>query len=105
MIKYIEYKGKKLPFKFSYYALSRFQADTNLSINSLSEPKNLIHFETLMYYALEAGHKLEGLEFTITKEDVAWMFDENENLLTIALKNAFPKQTSKKEDTTDTKKK
>lgn len=102
MIEYLEYKGEKLPFRISYYALSKFQQETGLSIDTLETEidTNISVLEPILYFALEAGHRSEGKEFKIKREDIAFLLDEVMNEFMTKMGNfsqeAAPKKGKKK---------
>jgi hypothetical protein len=73
-IAYLDYKGEKLPFRISYYALKHFEAETGNSIASLSD--KMENMEILIFYALEAGHKADGKTFGIKREEMEFILDE-----------------------------
>jgi hypothetical protein len=74
MLSYIKYKDKKLPYKVSYYAISRLQKETGKGLENFQDDMTIL--EPLLYYALEAGHKHEDIEFEISREDIPFMLDD-----------------------------
>lgn len=88
MIQYINYKGESLPFRVSTYAVGRATADTKkniyevfVSIDKNPERETAILFdnldvlESLLFYALEAGHKFIDKKFDIKKENAPFILD------------------------------
>ena len=71
---YLEYKGDKLPVRISYFAVSQFQAETKKSLNEVANDLALL--EPLLWYGLQAGHKAEGKDLKVKREDVVWILDE-----------------------------
>lgn len=60
MVEYVEYKGKKYPFVYDYYAISMLQG-------KVDEVKENELFSYLVYYSLESGCNEMDVPFTITK--------------------------------------
>lgn len=71
----IDFKGKKIPIRISYYAIKKFQEDTKKSLSDLGNDLSLI--EILVWYAIIAGYKYKGLEMDFKREDVEWLLDES----------------------------
>jgi len=77
MVKYLEYKGEQLPFKVGYFAISRWQVKTGKTLDDLNSiENNLALIEPLLYYSLQAGHKLDNKKFKLKLEDIPWMLEE-----------------------------
>jgi len=83
MIHIINFQGKKLPVRISYYALTRFMQETGGTMADIvSEPGkinpgDLIKLETLLWFSLEAGAEIEGKPLEITRDKVAFVMDQN----------------------------
>jgi len=71
---YLNYQGNKLPVRVSYYAIKHFQLDTKKPIDDIDDDISLM--EVLLYYALQAGHKAEGREMTLTRDQMEMILDE-----------------------------
>jgi len=71
---YLNYQGKKLPVRVSYYAIKHFQLETKRSIDDIDDDISLM--EVLLYYGLQAGHKAEGRDLGLKKEDMEMVLDE-----------------------------
>lgn len=89
MIEYLNYKEQQLPFRVSYYALKHYELETGKSISSLTEEPGSM--EILLFYALEAGHKAEGKQFTLVREDMEMLLDEVYLQFAEKVKSFFPK--------------
>jgi hypothetical protein len=76
MIEYIKYKGKKYPVRISTYAMKMLQKETDKSIDDLMDVTDIALYEPLLYYAMIAGAKAEGVNLDIAKEDIEWVLDE-----------------------------
>lgn len=74
MIEFITYKGKKYPIRISYYVLLMAQKEKDVSLEDID--KNLEMQQTVLWYALEAGHKISDKELTLKREDMLWVLDE-----------------------------
>jgi hypothetical protein len=92
-MQYLTYKGEKLPYRVSYYALKHFEEQTGKVFESIEQPTNA-DLEVLMWFALKAGHIAEGKEFTIKQEDVELILDESYRDILVAASGGF--QESKK---------
>ncbi len=98
MVDFITYKGKKYPVKCGYTALKNFQNHgkdgERLSLLTLQEDYSL--YEPLLFYSLQKGAKIEGveMEFKITDmedilEDI--LFSQFVDIVT----NSFEEEASK----------
>jgi hypothetical protein len=109
---YISYKDAELPVIVNYSALKQFQNKTKKSLSEVEEVINDLElFEQLFYYALQAGHKMEGRICNITKdmcEDILSFDDNYSQFITIfsndVLKLFKPKQTTSNEVVEEVKK-
>lgn len=81
MTEVIKYQGKEYPVSVGYYALKHTSRELSkdgkedLSIEKILSG-NLESYEPLFYYSLVAGHKKEGKELTIEREDIEFMLDD-----------------------------
>ena len=75
MVKFLEYKGDKLPVRVSYYALKMLKEKEGLSMSSMADD-DYTAYEALLFYALKKGHEVEGKEFKLTMEDMEAIMDE-----------------------------
>lgn len=71
-VQYVTVKGEKLPISFNMKALFGFTKASGVGLDSLDnlmgqDPEVL---EELFYQGLKEGHRLEGKELEIKKEDV-----------------------------------
>lgn len=98
MVDFITYKEKKYPVKVGYTALKNFQNHgkdgKNLSMLDLQDDYSL--YEPLLFYSLQKGAKLEGVEmaFKITDmEDILedLLFSQFVDIVT----NSFEEEASK----------
>ena len=83
MIHILNFQGKKLPVRISYYALTRFMQETGGTMESIAgDPKknigpDLIKLEVLLWYSLEAGAEIEGKELQVTRDKTPFILDQN----------------------------
>jgi len=73
MVKYINYDGKKYPVKIGYRVLKNLQKD-GIELDHAKD--DLSVYESLLYYALQAGAKAGGEECSLQKEDMEDVLDE-----------------------------
>jgi len=71
----ITYNGAKYPVRISYYAIKKFQEDTKKDLEEITNDISLL--EVLLWYGLVAGHKVEGKELLLTKDDMEFVLDES----------------------------
>lgn len=69
MVKYIEYKGEKVPYSIGYYALKRFKKETGTNFEDTPED-DYESLEIIAWYAIEAGAKEEEIENPMVREDM-----------------------------------
>ena len=93
-MKYLNYKGKKLPYRVSYYALKHFEEQTGKVFEEIEKP-GTADLELLMWYALQAGHKAEGMPMEIKQEDIELVLDECYGEILEAAQGGF-QETKKK---------
>jgi hypothetical protein len=76
MIKYLDYKGEKIPIIISYYALTRWSAETGLKIDQLDRiDDNLELVEPLIYHSITAGCHEEKKKNPFKREDFSFVLD------------------------------
>ena len=73
MTEFLYYKGKELPVRVSFYALKHTKRETKKDV---FDNFDLDMFEPLLFYSLKAGHKAEGIDLDIKREDVEFVLDE-----------------------------
>jgi hypothetical protein len=77
MINYLEYKGEKIPYRISYFALSRWSSETGKTTDELDEiDTNMTLLEPLIWFAIVAGCKAEGMENPLNREDFPFIMDD-----------------------------
>jgi len=74
MVAYLKYKDVEHPIRISYYAIKQFEKDTGKSIDILDE--KLEYLETLLWFGLIAGHRVEDKEMTLKRDEMEFMLDE-----------------------------
>jgi len=75
MVEFISYKNEKYPIRVSYFTLVMAQKETGKAdIGALDE--DMESQETLLWYALQAGHKMADKELTLKREEMIWVLDE-----------------------------
>lgn len=83
MTHYLNFQGKKLPVRISYYALTRFMQETGGTMESIAgDPKknigpDLMKLEVLLWYSLEAGAEIENKPLEIDRSKVPFIMDQN----------------------------
>lgn len=75
MVKFINYNGKDLPVRISYYALKMLQEKTGKKFG-IGVELTFSDYEILLFHALERGHKNTQQEMTYTMEDMVDIMDE-----------------------------
>lgn len=75
MVKFIEYDGKKLPIRISYYALKMTKEETGRSL-SKAQDEDYELYEVLAYHALVSGARATKQECQIKREEVVDFMDE-----------------------------
>lgn len=74
MIEFITYQGEQYPIRISYYVLLMAQKETGLKLEELDS--NLESQQSILWYALVAGHKMAKQDLELQKEDMIWVLDE-----------------------------
>jgi len=73
MVKFVNYNGVDYPIRVSYYALKKLKEKLGRGLSITDDGTDYAVYETLLYYALEKGHKLtypdEPFPFVIGKPD------------------------------------
>lgn len=75
MIEFITYQGERYPIRISYYVLLMAQKETGSKLEFLDS--DLESQQVILWYALEAGHKMAKKELTLKREDMVWILDES----------------------------
>lgn len=75
MVEFITYKKKKYPIKLGYYVLKMLKADTGKNFEDIGGDDFDV-YETLLFYALKQGAKVQEVDFTFTKEQMVDVLDE-----------------------------
>lgn len=96
MIEYLDYKGNKLPFRVSYYALKHYQLETGKDISEIGE--DMGNFEILLFYALEAGYKATEKPMPYKRDDMEVILDECFMDFSTKMRGFFPKVDSITDD-------
>ena len=89
MVKHITYKEEKLPIRVSYRALKALSGqglDKMMSGNF-----EITTFETLLWGALQSGHKAEGKELKLTETDMEDVLEECFQEFVLLMPLFFPK--------------
>ena len=80
MVKYLSIKDgkktKKLPIRISYYMLKKLKEKHNVDFDQIGEDMSFDVYESMLFYALEKGHKVDGQEFTYKIEDMEELMDQ-----------------------------
>lgn len=74
MVEFITYQKKKYPIKIGYYVLKMLKVETKKNLEDIGGDIEI--YETLLFYALKQGAKIEGVDFNFTKEDMEQVLDE-----------------------------
>ena len=75
MVEFITYKGEKYPIRVSYYVLMMAQKESNVSLSEIES--NFESQQSILWYALIAGHKMTGQELKLDREEMVWVLDES----------------------------
>jgi hypothetical protein len=62
---YVEYKGKKYPFRISHYAIKRTKKEfdlSNVDLTNLENTMDMDVLEKLLFYAIEFGCAAQNIE-------------------------------------------
>lgn len=73
MVKFINYKGEKLPFRVGYYVIKKLK-ENGKSLEDIEKGEFEV-YEDLLYYALIQGHKIQEKEFNLKREDMEDVLD------------------------------
>ena len=74
MVEFITYKGEKYPIRISYYVLLMAQKESGVSLEEIDA--DIETQQIILWYALEAGHRMTNKELTLKREDIIWILDE-----------------------------
>jgi len=75
MVEFISYQKKKYPIKLGYYVLKMLKAETGKNFEEIGAQDFEI-YETLLFYSLKQGAKVQEVDFTFTKDDMEQILDE-----------------------------
>jgi hypothetical protein len=80
MIEKITYNEKQYPVRVSYYALKHVSkelsnGDEVLEIDELMDG-DITVLEPLLYHSLVAGHKIEGREMELPRDEMEFVLDQ-----------------------------
>ena len=78
-IKYLSYKGTKLPLKLGIFTMMLVQEEHGVSFNKGADGEgNLLpsQYIPLLYYGLQQGHKLAKKELTLEMSDMHDVLNE-----------------------------
>lgn len=75
MVRFLDYKNEKLPFRVSYYALKMLKAELGKTLSMLKE-EDFEAYEILLFYSLKQGFKVVDKVFPFTKDDMVDILDE-----------------------------
>ena len=73
MVEFITYKKKKYPIRISYYVLMMAQKESGVDIDELD--KDFEAQQHILWYSLQAGHKMADQELELNREDMLWILD------------------------------
>ncbi|MBP7786102.1 hypothetical protein KA062_02510 [Patescibacteria group bacterium] len=88
IVKLINYSGSQYPVRISYFAIKKFQEETGKDLSELED--DFSSLETLLWYGLIAGHKAEGKDLTLKREEMEFILDESMTDFNQILMSAFP---------------
>ena len=73
MVNYLEVNGTEYPVRYSLAALSRFENKTGVKVLELADASKLSTeaSTSLIFYGIQDGCKTEGVEFTLTMQELA----------------------------------
>ncbi len=84
----ISYQGQELPVRISYYCIKKFTEETGKDLDAIDTDVSLL--EVLLWYGLVAGHKAEGKDFLLKREDMEFVLDESMLEFNEIMMNFFP---------------
>lgn len=76
MIKHIEFRGKKYPFRHSYKASKGVVADLGREFNGEAEVFDFEGAESLIYHCIRSGCDYTGEPFDLKKDQMEDVMDE-----------------------------
>jgi len=81
MVLHVNYKGDKLPVRFSYRAMKGFKKKHGIPFEQIEEKLksgelDIEVYETIMYQCLLSGHQGEEKTLTLTEQDMEDVLDE-----------------------------
>jgi hypothetical protein len=105
MVKYITYKGEKLPIRLAYSTLKRIR-ELVKKINDSSQDETA-YLEVALFQGLKSGYVAENKEFNFKQEDMEFILDESlDEFVPILNSELFPPKGEKPvEENEDSKKK
>ncbi len=74
MVEFITYQKEKYPIRISYYVLEMVSKERGLKLEEIDN--NIEAQKDLLWFALEAGHRIAHKELTLKREDSVWILDE-----------------------------
>lgn len=76
MLKYITYKGEKYPIRVNYYVLMMAE-EAHGEIDYMQLLTKFSAQKDVLWWGLEAGHKMANMELSLKREDMQWVLDES----------------------------
>lgn len=104
MVEYITYKGQTYPFRISYIALKKFEAETGKTIDQTIGRGSMQHLDTLLYHAMVVGHRMLDRKMELNKKDIEWVLDESMGEFQEKMLKFFPDLTDAQGEAGDEKK-
>ncbi len=99
MVEYINYEGRELPVRISYYVLKMFKKEKGVSISDLSQKDTDVEvYESLLYYGLVSGHKADKIPLPkeVCPENMEDILDECFMEFMALMPKFFPDEEGKK---------
>jgi len=98
MIKFLEYKDRKLPIRTNWYALKMTKEKLGRAIK-IGDGVDFEGYETLLFYSLKRGYKLAGEDFTWKPGDMEDLLDYVYNQFEAILPDFFDVKKDKEGET------
>ena len=77
MIQYLNYEGKKIPFRISYYAITKWSAETGKTLAEMDDiGKDFSLMEPLLWYAIKAGCNADKVDLPFEREQMEFAMDD-----------------------------
>ncbi|MFA6336267.1 MAG: hypothetical protein WCX48_12100 [Bacteroidales bacterium] len=76
MIRFLNYEGKKLPVRLSYFAMAQLQAEQGAKYNIENLTDDYSVYESLLFYSLESGYMYQKKPMPYTRDQMCEILEE-----------------------------